>query len=407
MVTAPIRNGVSTGTTAPAAVDASLTGAPGGSQPGVSVGRPDGRPRPVRSRDPQAHPVPTGREEEWRFTPLRRLRGLVDGPHPDAGFAVSVEAPAPVTVDHVGLDDARVGQVLTPADRVSAFAMTRAEHAVVVTVPAEATPDTPVLIRLRGDGGTAAYAHLVVEVGAFAAATVVLDHTGQAVFAGNVELAIGDNASLTVVSLQDWDAGAVHVAAHAARVGRDARFRSFTVTLGGDLVRLSPTVTYAGPGGNAELYGLFFTGAGQHQEHRLLVDHGPRSCRSRVAYKGALQGADAHAVWIGDVLIGADAVGTDTYEVNRNLVLTDGARADSVPNLEISTGEVIGAGHASATGRFDDEALFYLMARGIPADEARRLVVRGFFAEIVDRIEIASLRERITTAVEAELDGVA
>ncbi|SBW22392.1 UPF0051 protein [Candidatus Protofrankia californiensis] len=418
MVTAPVHNGspdgssagTGVGTSVTVPVPGSSTGLPVGSRPGVAAGRPDGRPdsrpRPVHSRDPQAHPVPTGREEEWRFTPLRRLRGLLAGPDAaDAALEVTVQAPPPVTVEHVGIDDGRIGRVLTPADRVSAFAMTRAEHAVVITVPAEAAPEEPVVVRLHGGGGVA-YGHLVVEVGAFASATVVLDHTGQATFAGNVELSVGDSASLTLVSLQDWDAGAVHVAAHAATVGRDARFRSFTVTLGGDLVRLSPTVTYAGPGGDAELYGLFFTDAGQHQEHRLLVDHGPRSCRSRVAYKGALQGDGAHAVWIGDVVIGTDAVGTDTYELNRNLVLTDGARADSVPNLEISTGEVVGAGHASATGRFDDEALFYLMARGIPADEARRLVVRGFFAEIVDRIEIDSLRERITAAVEAELGGV-
>ena len=106
-------------------------------------------------------------------------------------------------------------------------------------------------------------------------------------------------------------------------------------------------------------------------------------CRSRVTYKGALQGEGAHTVWVGDVLIRAAAEGTDTYELNRNLVLTDGARADSVPNLEIETGEIVGAGHASATGRFDDEQLFYLQARGIPDDEARRLVVRGFFAEVI------------------------
>jgi Fe-S cluster assembly protein SufD len=203
--------------------------------------------------------------------------------------------------------------------------------------------------------------------------------------------------------LQDWEDDAVHVATHAAKVGRDARFRSVIVTLGGDLVRISPTVHYAGSGGDAELYGLFFTDAGQHQEHRVYVDHEQRSCRSRVTFKGALQGAKAHSVWIGDVMIGKHASGTDTYELNRNLLLDDGARADSVPNLEIETGEVIGAGHASATGRFDDEALFYLMARGIPADEARRLVVRGFFAEVVDAIDVPAIRERVDAAVEQEL----
>jgi Fe-S cluster assembly protein SufD len=106
---------------------------------------------------------------------------------------------------------------------------------------------------------------------------------------------------------------------------------------------------------------------------------------------------------VGDVLIRAEATGTDTYEVNRNLVLSDGARADSVPNLEIETGEVVGAGHASATGRFDDEQLFYLMARGIPETEARRLVVRGFFAELLGKVPVEELRERLTSVIESRL----
>ena len=118
-----------------------------------------------------------------------------------------------------------------------------------------------------------------------------------------------------------------------------------------------------------------------------------------------MQGDGAHTVWVGDVLIRAEATGTKTYEINRNLVLSDGARADSVPNLEIETGEVIGAGHASTTGRFDDEQLFYLMARGIPEDQARRLVVRGFFAELIGRIPVDELRERLSAAIEERLAG--
>jgi Fe-S cluster assembly protein SufD len=195
----------------------------------------------------------------------------------------------------------------------------------------------------------------------------------------------------------------VHVGSHRIRVGRDARVRHAVVTLGGDLVRISPVVDYAGPGGDVELLGLYYGDAGQHLEHRLFVDHAVPHCRSNVVYKGALQGADAHTVWIGDVLIRSGAVGTDTYEINRNLVLTQGARADSVPNLEIETGEIVGAGHASATGRFDDEQLFYLQARGIPADEARRLVVRGFFADLLGRIGVPDLEERLLAAVDAEL----
>ncbi|WP_045875364.1 Fe-S cluster assembly protein SufD [Pseudofrankia sp. DC12] len=360
---------------------------------------------PVRSRDPEAHPAPTGREEAWRFTPLRPLKALIAGQEPDGKVDVAVSAPAGVEVENVATVDPRVGRVLTPVDRVAAFATVRAGGALVVTVPAEAELDEPVLLKLRGDGGVC-YSHLAVEVGPFARATVVLDHTGTAKYAGNVEVYLGHGASVTFVSLQDWDDDAVHAGAHAFSLGRDAKLRATHITLGGQLVRLCPTVDYRGAGGDAELSGLFFTDAGQHQEHRLLVTHSERNCRSRVTYKGALQGDNAHSVWIGDVLIGADAVGTDTYEINRNLVLTDGARADSVPNLEILTGEVTGAGHASATGRFDDEALFYLMARGIPSDEARRLVVRGFFGEVLDRVGVESLRERVTAAVDAELAGV-
>ncbi len=126
-------------------------------------------------------------------------------------------------------------------------------------------------------------------------------------------------------------------------------------------------------------------------------------CKSRALYKGALQGRSAHTVWIGDVLIRNAAVGTDTYEMNRNLVLTEGARADSVPNLEIETGEIVGAGHASATGRFDDDQLFYLLSRGIPSEIARRLVVRGFFGEVLHKIGIPLVVDRAGATIEREL----
>ena len=217
----------------------------------------------------------------------------------------------------------------------------------------------------------------------------MLDHTGSATYAANVEFLVGDGAQLTVVVIAGLGRRRrPRRRSTRSRVGRDARFKRIVVTLGGDLVRVAPEARFAAPGGDAELLGLYFADAGQHLEHRLFVDHAVPHCRSHVIYKGALQGEEAHTVWIGDVLIRAAAEGTDTYELNRNLVLTDGARADSVPNLEIETGEIVGAGHASATGRFDDEQLFYLQSRGIPEDEARRLVVRGFFADVISQIGI-------------------
>jgi Fe-S cluster assembly protein SufD len=186
-------------------------------------------------------------------------------------------------------------------------------------------------------------------------------------------------------------------------VGRDAKLHHVAVTLGGKVVRISVNIRYSGPGGDAELLGVYFPEAGQHHEHRLFVDHEAIKCKSNVVYKGALAGDKARSVWIGDVLIRAAAEGTNTFELNRNLVLTDGARADSVPNLEIETGEIEGAGHASATGRFDDEQLFYLQARGIPEDEARRLVVSGFFNDIIGKIGVAEVSEHLHDVIEQKL----
>ncbi|MCD0453725.1 Fe-S cluster assembly protein SufD [Actinocorallia sp. API 0066] len=349
--------------------------------------------------------VPTGREEEWRFTPLRRLRGLHDGSAaPDGKVHLEVDAAPEVTVETVGRDDPRLGSGYTPTDRVSAQAFSSFTSATVITVPREAVASVPTVLRLRGDDpGQAAYGHTTVIVEPFGRATIVLDHSGSATYADNVEFLVGEQASLTVVSVQDWAADAVHVAHQHARLAKDAKFTGFNVTLGGDVVRVRPSVSYHGQGGDAELYGVYFVDAGQHLEHRLLADHSVPNCKSRVDYRGALQGEDAHAVWIGDVVIRAEAEGTDTYELNRNLVLTDGTRVDSVPNLEILTGEVAGAGHASASGRLDEEHLFYLQARGIPADDAKRMVVRGYLNQIVQRIEVDELRARVEAAIDAEL----
>lgn len=357
------------------------------------------------SFDVNDFPVPSGREEEWRFTPLRRLRGLHDGPAAPGGGAVDVEADAPegVAVERVGRDDTRLGRSFLPSDRISARAWGGFETATVVTVAKETEVAEPVTITTTGREAGDAYGHILVRVERHASATVVLDYAGSIVYADNVEFVLEDGAKLTVVSLQDWERDTVHVGHHHASIGRDASFRGFAVTLGGDLVRLSPTLRYTGSGANAELHGLYFTGEGQHHEHRSLVDHNLSHTRSRVEYKGALSGEDARAVWIGDVIIGEGTEGTDSYEYNRNLQLTDGTRVDSVPNLEIFTGEVAGAGHASASGRLDDVHLFYLRSRGIPEDEARRLVLRGYFAELINRIELPELRDRISAEVEEKL----
>ena len=379
------------------------------SAPPKTLSQPKTKAHALRSFDADDFPALTGREEEWRFTPLKRLRGLTDGA--TSGAATKYEysdLPAGITVSTVDRSDRRLGAVLTPFDRISALAWSRFEQALVVSVARTATPAGPATIRLVGAGTEGAtFGHTLVEVGELAEATLVLEHTGSATLADNVEVTLGAGARLTLITVADWDSDAVQAQHLKFRLGRDARLVHVQVSLGGDLVRQYASVDYADRGGEAELYGLYFADTAQHLEHRLLVDHSVPDCRSRVTYRGALQGEGARTVWVGDVLIRAEATGTDTYEVNRNLVLTDGARADSVPNLEIETGEVLGAGHASATGRFDDEQLFYLMSRGITETEARRLVVRGFFAELLGRIPVEELRERLTGQIEARLAEVA
>jgi Fe-S cluster assembly protein SufD len=351
--------------------------------------------------------APNGREENWRFTPMKRLRGLIPTQPASGKAQVEVAAPDAVAVETVGRDDARLGAAGTPTEYVARGAFESFAEATVLTVGKDVQVAEPVLVTITGPGRDAtAYGHLQLRAEQFAEAVVVLDYRGSGTYAENVEFVLADGAKLTVVAVHDWADDAVHLTTHEATLGRDAVLRHTVVTLGGDLVRVAPTVTFTDKGGDAELTGLYFADAGQHLEHRLFVDHAVPNCRSNVTYKGALQGDGAHTVWIGDVLIRAAAEGTETFELNRNLVLTDGARADSVPNLEIETGEIAGAGHASATGRFDDEQLFYLQARGIPEDQARRLVVRGFFHEVLARIAVPQVRERLEAAIEAELAAV-
>ena len=362
----------------------------------------DVRPERIRSADPEAYGAPTGREEEWRFTPLARLRPLLDGAPSDARLQVESELPAGVEL--VELPSSEL-DVPVPVDRLSALALQRAGSALVVRVPKGLELTEPVVLRLTGTGtGEVVWGHVVLDVAEQSAATIVLEHTGSAHYAAVVSVLVGDAASLQLVQVQDWADDAVHGAHVATRMGRDARLVSTQVTLGGDLVRIGETVDFTGPGADVELRGVSFADGGQHLEHRLLVDHTAPNCRSRVLYKSALQGDEAHTVWVGDVVIRVAATGTDTYELNRNLLLTPEARADSVPNLEIETGEISGAGHASATGRFDDLQLFYLQSRGIPADAARRMVVRGFFAEVIEAIGVPALEERLMGVVETELE---
>jgi Fe-S cluster assembly protein SufD len=355
------------------------------------------------SFDPADFGTPTGREVNWKLSPVDRLASLfVDEAGPTGVMHVEVDAPAEVEQLRLAAGDAPRGEHFRPEDLIAALAWTHESEAPLLRIPANVELDAPVVVRLTGTGGLA-HAHVVIEAQPNSRGTVVLRHEGTAQHAQNVEILVRDGADLTVVSVQKWDDDAIHASAHQARVDRDAKLTHVVVSFGGGVVRVNPSVELSGAGSEGRLYGLSFADAGQHLESQVYLHHKGAQTVGDVLYKGALQGQGARSVWIGDVLIGPDATGTDSYEANRNLVLTDGARADSIPNLEIETGDIRGAGHASATGRFDDEQLFYLQARGIAEDEARRLVVLGFLSEIVQRIGIPELETELTEAIEREL----
>lgn len=370
----------------------------------LEVDRVNSHLNPPPSYDLADHPVPTGREEVWRFTPLKRLRGLLDGEASSSALTWTTEIPAGVTLSEIDAATAREVGELAPNDRPSALAVANAASAMLLDVPADLEVEEPVVLRLHGESvDDVVWGHHVLRFGAHSKATVVLVHTGSARYSATTSVVVGDGAQVNVLTLQDWDDDAVHLGRDAIRVGRDASVRHTSISFGGDLVRLHANVEYDGPGGQAELFGLYFADEGQHLEHRLFADHTAPKTKSNVLYKGALQGQGAHTVWIGNVLIRPVAEGIETYEENRNLVLTDGCQADSVPNLEIETGEIEGAGHASATARFDDEQLFYLRSRGVSDEEARRLVLHGFFNDLIRKVGVPFLEEQITATVEDEL----
>lgn len=369
---------------------------------------------PVQTRSERPHSfepadfgAPTGREVNWKHTPVARLTGLFEVANPNDGVNYTFGAGEQYIAAPLAVGTAPRGEFFRGEDITAAVAWQGATEALHVRIPREEEVAEPILIAVEGRGaGLRADAHIVIEALEHSVATVVLQHTGSVQYSQNVEIIARAGSQLTVISLQQWQDDAIHTAAHQARVDADAVLKHFVISFGGGVVRVNPTLELSGAGSEGYMYGLSYADAGQHLESQVYLHHKGAHTKGDVLYKGALQGQGAHSVWIGDVLIGADATGTDSYEANRNLVLTEGARADSIPNLEIETGDILGAGHASATGRFDDEQLFYLQARGISEEEARRLVVLGFLTDIVQRLGIPALESELLAAIETELAAV-
>lgn len=341
--------------------------------------------------------LPNGREEEWRFTPLKRLRGLQNLSEKISPAGFEVESLGAFQQSAVSNEDAYAA-----TDRLVAAAALLPDSVETFVLAKETIAIEPLKINFKQSQDVAAV-RMKFRFESYSKGIVIFNHTGAGAMSIALEFEVAEGANITVVSIVDTELTAVTAGQHAFTLAKDSTLNHVVITLGGDLVRLATTVRFTGSGANAVLTGGYFTDAGQHHEHRLFVDHAVDHCTSDVMYKGALQGDGAHSVWVGDVLIRGNALGTSTYELNRNLLLTEGARADSVPNLEIETGNIQGAGHAAATGRFDDEQIFYLMSRGVPEVQAKRLVVRGFLADVISRIPDEDVRARMIAGVERRL----
>ena len=340
----------------------------------------------LASMDPDSFAVPSGREEEWRFAPIADFQVLLHA-DPAAGSVEVIEPRSLASGTRVAnLPISELHSTWVPTDRASVIARTHVESAVLVDIPAGVDEQEPIHVRLHAPKAVN-YLHGEIRIGTASSATVIIEHDLGATSGGALILRVAAGASLRVLNLVDGpDVHVMHLHIHTS-LERDARAQVCALTLGGARTRQVTSVDFTGPGASVELLGAFLATGDQYQEHRMFVEHRTPHCSSTVTYKGALTDR-SHSVWVGDVLVRNTATGTNTYELNRNLILQDGPRADSVPNLELETGDVQGAGHASATGRFDDDQLFYLQARGIDEVTARKLIVHGFFAEIINKLAL-------------------
>ena len=215
------------------------------------------------------------------------------------------------------------------------------------------------------------------------------------------EIVVGDGAHVRYASIQEWGTGVTHLGVQRARLGRDAEFRSLAVGFGASLARAEAETVLAEPGGFSEMLGVFFADETQHFDHRSVQDHAAPNCSSDLLYKGALRD-HSRAVYSGWVHVRPGAQKTNAMQTSRNMVLSESAKADAIPNLEIEANDVR-CGHAASVGPVEEETLFYLQSRGIPREEAERLVVTGFFQEVLDRVALEEVRTGAELAIQEEL----
>jgi Fe-S cluster assembly protein SufD len=301
---------------------------------------------------------------------------------------------------------------LVPADRTKFTTLHAAFRTggTFVLVPDDTKVALPIQALTYVDADAAAvFPHTLLVVGRGAEVTFIDRYVSpdlsRAFSDAIAEIYVGDGAHVRYVSIQEWGDGVTHLGVQRATVGRDATFRSLNIGFGASLARAEAETVLAEAGGFSEMLGVFFADGRQHFDHRSIQDHVAPHCTSDLLYKGALRD-QSRAVYSGWVHVRPDAQKTDAIQTSRNIVLSEHAKADAIPNLEIEANDVR-CGHAASVGPVDEDAIFYLTSRGIPRDDAERLIVSGFFQEVLDRVEIDEVREGAERAIQDELQGSA
>ncbi len=398
----------------------------------------------------QALPVPSQETEEWRYTDLSDL-ALSFAPYvpggrardldgvPDAILAavgkvgdragLQIQHNSDVMLTHLDPELVDRGVIFGDLDAVSATHPDLVEaslHRLVPTartkflalhgafrtggtflhVPRDTAIELPLqtLTWLDADGA-AVFPHALIVVEAGSEVTFIDRYASpaltRALSDAVTEIVVGDGAHVRYAAIQDWGSGVSHLSVQRASVGRDAELRTLSIGFGADLARTETEVLLDSPGGFSEQLGVFFADGEQHFDHRSIQDHAAPNCTSDLLYKGALRDR-SRAVYSGWVHVRPGAQKTNAMQTSRNIVLSEHAKADAIPNLEIEANDVR-CGHAASVGPVDDEAVFYLESRGIPEAEAERLIVSGFFQEVLDRVRIDEVREGAEIAIQDEL----
>ena len=388
---------------------------------------------------------PTVRDEDWRYTNPRRIpldRAIVaagskaaDVALPTEGIVAAVEGEVSASArivdgvlvdawvgeaasnagvvvtdlttaanDHAELVREHLGAIVAPDEVFAAASLAAFTTGLFIYVPRGVELSAPIAVTVQVSSEATSVPRVLAIAGDQSSMRLYIDHAGSAPATVNevVEMVVGGGATLEMVSAQDWGPGVTHVANHRASVGRDASYQSLEVTFGGDTVYVRPNVGLDGAGGSGELLGVYFGNEGQQFEHRSQIHHNASHTQSNSVYKGALQG-NSRATWFGNIRIEKHAKQTTSDETNRNLILTQGAKADSIPFLEIETADVTACGHHSSVGQIDEQQLFYLESRGIPREEAARLLVYGFFAEVLDDVDLPGVRDTVLAEIEREV----